>query len=500
MRKSKAGSGILTSASAGIIVMLAGLLLIPLNIHVLGAATYGIWLTISAIAMLLYYSDLGVGIAIIHFGSRARSNVGTIDNSTLLSCGVAWTAVIWAILSPIFYFGVDIFMSPKFVQGGISSDQGKVLIALGIFLLGAMVAKPFAAMLTGAGFMNYERRNQISGALIRIVGTLIACLVFKDIVALAIAETLALVAPPLLSARMVIKNKIAAVSVSLVSKQALKEIFGYSTRAFATGAVGALILQAGTLVVATVGTTSDVTYFTAAFRVYSSVRQLISWITEPFRPLMSRLWSTDAERARTLLLTYLSLTATASVIGSATLMFASSDIVSLWLPSDVPQLQISLTIIILLAGMIFNSVHIPIVPALDGAGRPGAFLILQTIWLIMYVVLAFILGPNLGISGVAIAMTLPLILLEPFYWIKANRILGLGLARWARETAFMPGCALLIGLCVAAISSLILAIVGISISGWMMAGTFLTGSLGSIAFLREKFALKKLVSSLKVEL
>ncbi|MDT2007291.1 hypothetical protein FXW78_27265 [Rhodococcus opacus] len=238
MQVSKAGGGILSSTTAGISLMAAGLLLIPLNIRTVGAESYGVWIAMSVMATYLYYSDLGIGTAIIHFGSRSRSGLSGLTLTRLLSSGVAWNAAISVILIPMYVFGVGYFMDSKFIEAQISnSDQTSLKIA-GVMLLSAIIIKPFESALIGAGYMNYERRNQVAGAIIRIAGTVVACFVFGTVVAIAIAEALALVVPPILSAILVSGTGTVKLRLGEARFSTLKEMFHFSSRAFATGAVG----------------------------------------------------------------------------------------------------------------------------------------------------------------------------------------------------------------------------------------------------------------------
>lgn len=435
MKVSKVAGGISNSALAGLVVMLSGLVLIPLNISTVGAGQYGLWLTISAIGIVLYYSDLGVGLAIIHYGSRFRVGVGKLGPSQILSCGLAWVGTVWVAILPIFVFSVWEFMAPRFDELAISYQDRQALIVLGAVLLSGFLLRPFESTLVGQGYLNYERRNQVAGASVRVIGTVVACLVFQDIVAIAIAETIAILTPPVIAAFLVANNKIARFELALVRKKYLREMFRYSVRAFATGAVGAMILQAGTLIVASVGTPSDVTYYNAAFRLYSSVRQVITWITEPFRPLMSRAWTVDPEKGRSLLLDCVLMATSIGAVACIGMIISANDLVLLWLGADVPTDAISMTLRILLIGLLINMIHIPLVPALDGAGRPGAFFPLQVLWLVLFSAIAVPAGKSIGFIGVAIGLTIPILFLEPLYWVVANRALKIGIKNWMRGVA-----------------------------------------------------------------
>ena len=500
MQVSKAGGGILSSTTAGISLMAAGLLLIPLNIRTVGADSYGVWIAMSVMATYLYYSDLGIGAAIIHFGSRSRSGLSVLTPTGLLSSGVAWNAAVSVIIVPVYILGVDYFMDSKFIDAEISnSDQTSLKIA-GVMLLSAIIIKPFESALIGAGYMNYERRNQVAGAIMRVAGTVVACIVFGTVVAIAIAEAVALVTPPILSAVLVSGTGTVRLRIREVRFSTLKEMFHFSSRAFATGAVGALILQAGTVMAAYVGSPSDVTYFTAAFRLYSSVRQIISWITEPFRPLMSRIWTTDPEKAKSFILSYLLAATFVASVGCLALMYGAEDIIRLWLGESAPTHSVAATLIVLLIGLMLNIVHIPLVPALDGAGRPGAYLPLQILWLALYVLIGLTAGRALGIVGIAIGLTLPLIVLEPLYLIKANRTLNFGVQRWMREVLLPVGAIAASGAILTLSLRAMFEEFGLITSDLVISFIFGSLSITLLVVFRQRAGVNRLISALKVEL
>lgn len=427
---SNAGRGISLSAAAGIASMIAGIILLPLVITTVGAGAYGIWLFLLAIATFLFHLDLGMGTAVVHFLSRARSGDRSISASQIGSTAHAW-AILPALVALAVFAGVALVYLPGSAVSELLNPGEQLGLGLcGVALIVSVLARPLGSVLIGAGYLHLERRHQIVGVIIRVAGTVAACLLSTSVLWVAVAETAALIAPTACSAYVVFSRRLLLLRPSLVSILVLRRMLRYSLGSFSVSVIGAAVLQAGTVIIGIAGPPSAVTYFNAAFRLYSSVRQIISWLTDPFRTVLSRLYVQQQERAGTVLYDLLFVTLTASCVGGLSLIITAPALVEIWLGGEVPVDQVAFTTSILLVGLLLNAVHIPLIPAADAAGRPGVFLPHQTIWLASYAVLSLVLYPVWGIVGVAVALTAPLAVLEVAYLLRAKGILSLQLGRW----------------------------------------------------------------------
>jgi O-antigen/teichoic acid export membrane protein len=493
-------AGILSSAGAGILSLVAGIVLLPIVISSVGSASYGIWLLISAIATYLNYSDLGVGTAIVHFGSRARVGGESRTLGELLSAGLLWNTAALFLIMPIYFLVGVSYISSNARSGGLTGTEPQALVTLGAIMTATLVLKPFSSALTGAGRLPIDKRNQGVGVIVRIVGTLIACLLFGNVVAVAVAETTAVLVPSLLSAGAVYIGGLAPLAWGRSSFTTLKYMLSYSVRSFAVNLIGALILQAGTVIVGVVTNPSDVTYFNAAFRIYTSVRLLMSWLSDPFRPALSRLYVSSHEAATRVLESLAFISLSASLVGCGTLILGSVDIVDIWLGSKVPTSEVALTFVILLTGLTVNAIHIPLIPAGDAAGYPGVFFSVQLLWVILFVPLGFWWGHLLGIAGVALALTLPLLVVEPIYLWRASVVLGFRIGDWLRAV-IAPALKIVGGglalLSVYEAATIILK--GPELSLWA-SGAFLLGCALSSVVLRRWLPWNKFREALRTEL
>jgi O-antigen/teichoic acid export membrane protein len=420
---------------AGVLSLVAGLLLLPVIISTVGSASYGVWILLTVVANYLFYADLGVGAAIIHFGSRTRAGDSERTLGQFLSAALAWNTGICVLVVPLYVAGATLYISSIGSSSALTSAEGSALVLIGALTLTSVVLRPFASTLVGAGLLPVERRNQSIAVLVRIAGTLIACFGFESIVAIAAAEAFALVLPTVLSGVHILRHRLVRLSVR-GNVATLRFMFAYSLKSFGVGAIGALILQGGTLIIGITGTPSMVTYFNAAFRIYGSVRQILTWTLDPFRSSLSRLYASDVEAAKRTLYSLSFLALAASAIGCLTIVFATPWIVETWLGAGVPVSDVSMTIVILLLGLIANAIHVPFAPAGDALGRPGAFIRAQVIWLLLFLAAGFLLSPVLGIAGVALGLTLPLLVVEPLYMRRATRVLSITTSTWRSRVGF----------------------------------------------------------------
>ncbi|REC97322.1 O-antigen/teichoic acid export membrane protein [Microbacterium sp. AG157] len=347
-----------------------------------------------------------------------------------------WNLLVATAVVPLFAALAVFITSSNADAAGVSSADANALALLATLMLACLLISPFASALIGAGLLPVERRNQSIGIAVRCAGTLTACLVFDSIVWLAAAEVVAAITPHAAAVATLAKRKLLKISFRHGAFSALRKMLRYSIRSFGVALVGATILQLGTVVVGSVMGPSDVTYYNAAFRVYTAARQLLTWIVDPFRSTLSRQFVEDPTRARRILTTLCAVAFGASALGAGVLVFGASDIVHLWLGASVPAATIALTMIVFLIGFVINSIQIPMVPAGDALGRPGAFFLIQLTWLVAFAVLSFPLVDGLGIVGAALALSAPLAFIAPLYLWRARSVLELGTDDWRASGIF----------------------------------------------------------------
>lgn len=500
LREHGAAAGVLSSAGAGVLSIVAGLALLPLIIATIGSGPYGLWLLISAISLYLQYADVGIGSAIVHFGSRARSGASGPSFGEFVSAGFLWNCLVALPVVPLFAWLAHLIASSNSSAASVSPEEADNLAVIGTIMLAALLVSPFASALIGAGLLPVERRNQTVGVVVRCAGTLAACLIAKDVVWLAAAEAVAAIFPHLLAVGTLVRRRLVRLSLSRRVLTTLRTMLAYSIRSFGVSLTGATILQFGTVIVGSLLGPSDVTYYNAAYRVYTAARQLLTWIVDPFRSTLSRQFLEDRDSAVRVVATLCTASLGISLFGAGALIFGSYDVVDLWLGPSVPILPVAVTMMSFLLGYVVNSVQIPLVPAGDALGRPGAFLPIQLTWLALLAALCLPLASTLGIVGVAISLSAPLVIIGPLYVWRARSVIGLSKDDWRDsrvQTVVIIGT---ISASTGALACGIQAALGFQPLSWLSAATFALTFVGLLLIFRRSLPISRLVELSRAKL
>jgi O-antigen/teichoic acid export membrane protein len=434
-RRTTSARAALTSMSVGFASIISNLALLPLILSTVGAADYGVWITLITATTYLYQADLGAGAAVVHFGSQARGGGGPLKLNQLVASSCAWMASITGLLIPLYITVAAVLLNHTSLGSSLTAEERNWFIVLGALILACFPLRTFSATLESAGYWTTERHSQLLGVAVRSVGIILACSLDVGVAGIASAEALGLIVPPMVSTLACLLRRIARPHRRDVSLNAVRVILRYSTRSFAVAAIGALILQSGSLIATTTIGPASAAYYNAAFRVYSSARQLVSWTIDPLRPALSRMYVLDAAEAMRIVRGALFLMQFLVTAGSGFLIFVMPVMIEPWLGDSVPTRDVTLTIQVLLAGLIVNCAHIPLMAATDSAGFPGAYLKLQATWCVLTLIFGVALANAIGIVGIGLGLTVSIVLLEPFYLIKAQRALGFPLRNWLTETA-----------------------------------------------------------------
>lgn len=432
IKPSRALGGIVSSASAGVLSLVSNLILLPIILKAVGADKYGVWLVVIAMVGMFYFSDFGMGSALSHFSARYRGGSGKESTGTLLATAIIWNAVMALILGPAVLIGLSFYLSglPEMVLN--RAEEMSILWIVGFLILG-LLTKPFSSALVGSGQLVRERQNQAIGVFGKIALTIVACVFFQSLVAIAIAEAVALVLPSLLSAGTLLVRMKIWPAWRQARPGTARQMLGFSLRSFSVSSVGMATMQTGTIALGILGTPSDVTVYNAGFRIFTSIRQMLTWMNDPLRPALSRLFASDPTSGRTLALTSLAATGLFGGIGAVALGLILPIIVPAWLGAALPTGQVVLVGQLLLAGVLLNLLHMPLAAATDSAGRPGVLFPGQVVWLVAHVVTCAPLIHSFGPAGAAISLVVPLILVEPIMLLLGLPALGIKLPAWLRH-------------------------------------------------------------------
>ncbi|MDH3017409.1 oligosaccharide flippase family protein [Gordonia alkanivorans] len=433
--------GVVASFTVGSTTTIVGLITIPLAIKYVGAAQYGVWLALSAGALLLYYSDLGIGVAIVHFAARYRATAEGFTPGQLLSSAVGVVSVIWLALTAIVVGVLAALYSVGYFADLESAQSILVIVAL-LVLVSGFLTKPFETMLIGAGGFVTDRQLKFCGTVVKLSGTLVVCFYYPSVGLLALVEVVAMVLPGVFAAA-IVSRRIARVRRADMSRHTVTTLWSYSYKRFAVDSIGAAILQVGTVIVAVVASPSAVSYFSAAFRLYSGIRQVVTWVVDPFRTILSKLWVEGRDAFTHVVLSFSLLVTCVSWVGCGIAIVLAPALTPLWLGSDSVSYNVAGMVSALCAALMINVLHIPLNAATDAAHRPGVFLVPQLAWLTLYFAFSILLGAEYRGLGVSVSMALSIVVVEPVYLYVAQRTLGFRIRSWV-GTVFLPAALLVL--------------------------------------------------------
>lgn len=495
---SRVWGGILSSVVAGSLSMIVNLATIPMVLSAIGPSKYGVWLFVFAIAQVLFLSDLGVGTALTHYAARHRAGSLGIRLSSLCT-----GAIIWSSVSAVLSLLAGGWLMTGFLAssiGVVSNAEASALFWCGITAISSICIRPLTALAIGMGLLPLQRRMEASAAVVRLVVIYVICTTSPSVVAVAWAEALLLVAPTLAMAIALIGRRLVNWGTFREGLAGARFLFSYGWRSFLVNALGTLLLQGGSVLAGVLSTPADVAYYNSAYRVYSAVRTAIGWSVDPFRPALSKALVYADRRQREIVTPIVLLSFYVAAISVGALVLAAPQIVEVWLGSEYLGHRVDVAMQVLLVGVVLNSLHLPLIPCLDGAGHPGAFLGLHMIWLASFAALGLWLTWTMGIVGIAVALTAPAIVLEPLYLLTAARRLGFAVGEFWRRS-ILP--VLLICLPSAACAYALVVIGGafgmVMAPGILALGYLLCSGLLSLVA-RSRLSLPEIKAALRLEL
>lgn len=486
-----------SSATLGVVGLLVGLILIPLVFARVGAPQYGVWIVLSTLTTYLYQADLGMGSAVIRYASIAAENGNRRDLSTIFSSSLAWMSVVGIVLSPIVWVCSLLLLQSMGADAGLSKQDEIYLSSLSAGLILVLGVRAFSALLQGIGAWSLEKKYQFIGVIIRALGTVLVCVAMPNVVYLATVEALALVVPTVLSLIRVLRLSIVDISIGHVSVARIKVLLSYSVRVFAVGAVGTAIIQTGIIVAGLVASPAIAAYYNAILKVYLAVRQILTWIVEPFLPALSKVHSRDGSVERHAFGLIL-MSSLAGVVGSIGLALSAPSVIRLWLGAGVPLDELTLSLQLMLVGMAVNAFHIGAISVTNAMGLPGAFFRLQILWLFLTIGLTFYLGKEFGVIGIAYGNMAPILLLEILYIRKFLNMMGSNFRIWCQLCFYPILLVVLCGICFTGCVFVMALIFNIKVVAMIYGITFMISSLAVIVLARKSRPVMNVRETLRI--
>jgi O-antigen/teichoic acid export membrane protein len=477
--QSSAKHGVALSITAGMLNILVNIALFPLIVSTIGAAQYGIWLVILTLAQFFFYSDLGIGAAIVYYASRARAGKPVFSFDQLISNGIAWVSTILFIALPVFLAVAYQYAHSHSSASGLSQGQVIGVVLIGGLLVASIAIRPFESVLVGSGRLALNIVNQIAGNLLRTILVVTLCLTDANLTAIAAAEAAGLGLGPTLATIYVLRKRIARVRIVDVAPSHVRALFRYSLKTFSVDVASVGTLYAGTIMTGLILGPAPAAYFALAMKVYKGAGQVITWAIAPALPVLTQIWHADPVRSKALIRDLLKVVPTIGFI--CIVPIALSSVV--WLPHLVADgglaPGVGTCVILVLVALLSNTILDPVVLACDSFGRPGVILPAQVFSAVLFVTTGVPLTSRYGIAGTAAALAIAMWIRQPYCLLMLSRTLNMSFRSDIAPCYLLPAIVALTGGSLAACAGFSAIGSGLN-GGWFAPLGFVVGSAAAI--------------------
>ena len=406
-------------------IMIVSFILFPFIVHHVGLAASGIWLLISAITGYFGLLDLGISSSLTKHIAEYRAKEDTkqvnevINTTFFLFLGVGVIAAIGLLV-----FG-ELFLTSIFNIPAELIDEAKMIVYIvSISMLLRFPMGVFGGVLGGLQRYDITALVGIIVSIPRIVLIVAFLSMGYGIVALVAIETFVSVIGWILSTYYA-KRFLPSMSIKPVhfKKKMVTTLLTFGGAVFIMQVCGIIILQTDQIVIGAFLTMGAITFYAAAFKIYLLVRRVPELMLPSIFPAASELDAKQDKNALQALFIRGSKYTTAAFLSLVIpTIILSKPILTVWMGAEFASMYLVLWI--LLAGLFFNINHLVPVTILQGMGKIRVVMILHVVWAISNLALSIILVQRIGLVGIALGTTLPLIPLEFFYMKQSFKFIN----------------------------------------------------------------------------
>ncbi|QHC63417.1 oligosaccharide flippase family protein [Rathayibacter festucae] len=459
---------ILTTYAARFAGMIATVAILPIVTAGVGAAGFGLYsLTVSM--GLLFQQDLGMTAATVKFvaESRARGNLERMRR--VIATSEAFFAVLSVVAAALLALAFSLTAPTLSVPAEFGSQLG-LLFALGtanVFF--ALLFAPVRQTLTGLGALNVVNGFLTLQALGRVVlaaGAMAMGLPLWVVSAIDVSAML------LGGIGMYVFQHVrfpeASTSLLRAEWSVFRDIFALSSQLLVLSLAGVVILQFGSIVAGVLLPLTAVAAYAAAQRVYSLVKEVTASLSSAVLPAVTerqveggssangRVYIGGTKYANTLML-----------LVFVPIMATGPQLIDVWSGGRLEGAGAAAQILVL--SLLANNNHLLAIPVLTAQQNIRRFAVLHVIWAVTAVGSSFVLALMLGVAGIALAVCLPVVLLEYFYVRHTLHALGQPWRAFLTECLARPYGAL-------AVPGIAVVLVGVHLPASLLEIGLLTGA------------------------
>ena len=412
--------------------------LTPIMIAHLGALDYGVWVLLGSV--LDYYGLLDVGMRGAMFryigtfrGSHAREEINRTFSSSLLI--VVATALLVGVISVV----VAIVLPHSLpLKGHSTAVYRELLLLLGFSVAITFPVRMLATYLSAHGRWDLFNAAGTLSIVMRAVAIIVVLKLGYGIIAVAVC-TLAVSLISLAQHIALVRyaDPKVRVSLSLISRRRIGQMFGFSLRSLLVSIGDSLRFSSDAAVITAVMNVALVTPFSVATRLIECFKSVVIAAGGPVFGSMTELEGRNGcSESRLLVIRSTRMLGLLSVLGGVLLVVDGRALLRLWIGSE---LELAYPVLMILAiGYTINLAMHPlllIVIAKSKHGALGAWTIAEGL---LNIGLSVVWGRKYGLIGIALGTICPMLMLkvivQPYYALRAAEIapwtyLRQGLAR-----------------------------------------------------------------------
>ncbi len=421
---------IFSSSTAFAIRIILNFFFIPYITSMFGSTRYGVWVIIFQTVSYFTLFDFGINSALTRFVSKAfaKKDFKTINkilttaNSLYFIIGTVVGISIYFLTE--FYFDLLAISSPELIAEGNTA-----LILLGVFL-----AFQFYMMAFGNSHGAFQRldisKNLIAVEEIIRIGVM-ALLLYNGYGLVALALTIVVTTILRSSVGVIWLKKIhPEIKLSFkFDKDSARQLFGYSKISFFIALCWLILYGSDAFLLGLLSTTAAAGIYAPGAQLMLYVRNIINIIGVPLIPAISHLESQESfERIQTIYLKGIKYISFISFAIFSSMIFFAEPFVHLWL--DYEFSSTSEVMVILALGTAFFLPQIIGNAILFGCEKHKVILQVVIVETVLKLFLVFYLAAPLGVVGMALANTIPqVVLYTTLYPFLISKILKISYGR-----------------------------------------------------------------------
>lgn len=436
-------TGVFLNWIAFAVAAVVSFFLSPFLVHHLGNAAYGVWVLANSSIAYMALLDLGMRGAVTHFvakhsalGDHQESNKAVsvaLGFRLLIALVVILASVtLAAVASKIFKMPVDLWPAARWA-----------IVIVGVNLALTLVVGVFAGVLTGLQRFDVVSGLAVAQTLAGAAGTVWILKTGYGIIALAAMQLGVAIFLCIFTIGLCFRfYPELRIGVRLWSKDAVKDLWRYSSYLFVIATTGQVIYYTDNIVVGSFLSAEAVAFYAIGGRFIEYFAQLGSSLAQTFLPVASNLASREqSDQLRRLLIHGTRVAVLVSLPIAWALFFRNQTFIGLWMGQQYAQSSGQVLRILLLSSVAISGNRVGANIVL-GLGKHKPFALWQSCEAIANLTLSIYLVRRIGITGVAWGTVLPSLFSQLLLWPRyLSKVLGLTVWRYFWDGWLRPALA-----------------------------------------------------------